>query len=84
MACRPNGFPQRRFSASVPCPELTSPILRWIMAEPAKKSKAKLILIAAGIVFVVIVAGLGYLGTVDMPPPKGKVEKTIPNDRFPK
>ena len=54
------------------------------MAEPAKKSKAKLILIAAGIVFVVIVAGLGYLGTVDMPPPKGKVEKTIPNDRFPK
>ena len=54
------------------------------MAEPAKKSKGKLILIAVGVVFVVIVAGLGYLGTVDLPPPKGKVEKPIPDDRFPK
>jgi flagellar basal body-associated protein FliL len=54
------------------------------MAEPAKKSKSKVILIALGVVVVVIIAGLGYLGTVDLPPPKGKVEKPISDDRFPK
>jgi flagellar basal body-associated protein FliL len=54
------------------------------MAEPAKKSSSKLVLIILGIVAVVIVAGLGYLGTVDLPPPKGKVEKPISDDRFPK
>ena len=54
------------------------------MAEPTSKSKSKLILVLIGIAFVVIVAGLGYLGTVDLPPPKGTVEKIIPDDRFPK
>jgi len=54
------------------------------MAEPAKNTKSKLVLIVIGVVFVVIVAGLGYLGTVDLPPPKGKVDKVISDDRFPK
>ncbi|HEX7007401.1 MAG TPA: hypothetical protein VF274_09685 [Alphaproteobacteria bacterium] len=54
------------------------------MAEPAKKTKTKLILAAVGVVFVVVVAGLAYLGTVDLPPPTGTVEKVIPDDRFPK
>jgi hypothetical protein len=54
------------------------------MAEPAKKSKSKLILTAVGVVFLAVAAGLAYLGTVDLPPPKGAVEKVIPDDRFPK
>ena len=44
----------------------------------------KLVLAAIGVVFLVVVAGLAYLGTVDLPPPKGTVEKVIPDDRFPK
>ena len=54
------------------------------MAEPVKKSKGKLILTAIGVVFVAGRRRVGYLGTVDLPPPKGKVEKPIPDDRFPK
>jgi hypothetical protein len=54
------------------------------MAEPAAKTKSKLILAVVGLVFLAVVAGLAYLGTVDLPPPKGAVEKVIPDDRFPK
>ncbi len=40
---------------------------------------AKIILI---VVAVVIVGGVAFLATWDMPPPTATVEKTIPNDRF--
>lgn len=54
------------------------------MAEPTKKSSSKLVLIVLGVVVVAVIVGLGYLGTVDLPPPKGKVEKVISDDHFPK
>ena len=42
----------------------------------------KLVLIAVGTVAVVVLVGVGYLATVDFPPPKEPVEKVIPDDRF--
>ena len=40
---------------------------------------AKIILI---LVAVVIVGGVAFLATWDMPPPTATVEKVIPSDRF--
>jgi hypothetical protein len=40
---------------------------------------AKIILI---LVAVVLVGGVAFLATWDMPPPTTTVEKVIPNDRF--
>lgn len=34
------------------------------------------------LVLLVIVGGVAFLATWDMPPPSSKVEKVIPNDRF--
>ncbi|MBB6210770.1 hypothetical protein [Novispirillum itersonii] len=33
-------------------------------------------------VLVLVVGGVGFLATWDMPPPSAHVEKVIPNDRF--
>ncbi len=30
----------------------------------------------------VVVGGIAFLATLDIPPPTHRVEKTIPNDRF--
>ena len=35
------------------------------------------------ILVLMIVAGIGYLATGDLPAPRAPVEKTVPNDRFP-
>ena len=34
------------------------------------------------IVVLMIVAGIGYLATGDLPAPRAPVEKVIPNERF--
>jgi hypothetical protein len=36
------------------------------------------------VVVVAIVGGAAFLATWDIPPPTAPVEKTIPNDRFPR
>lgn len=33
-------------------------------------------------VLILVVGGVGFLATWDMPPPSAPVEKVIPNDRF--
>ncbi|WP_019645805.1 hypothetical protein [Novispirillum itersonii] len=33
-------------------------------------------------VLILVVGGIGFLATWDMPPPSASVEKVIPNDRF--
>jgi hypothetical protein len=44
----------------------------------------RLALIAAAAVVVVLVGGAIFLATWDIPPPSAKVEKVLPNDRFPR
>lgn len=36
------------------------------------------------VIVVAIVGGAAFLATWDIPPPTAHVEKTIPNDRFPR
>ncbi len=36
------------------------------------------------ILALLVVVGLGYLATGDLPAPRAPVEKIVPNDRFPK
>lgn len=38
--------------------------------------------IAVILILVLVVGGVGFLATWDMPPPSATVEKIIPNDRF--
>ena len=45
---------------------------------------SKLSRIIALFVLVVIVAGAVFLATWQIPPPTAKVEKVIPNERFPR
>ena len=33
---------------------------------------------------VVVLGGLAVLATIDIPPPKTRIERTIPNDRLPR
>lgn len=35
-------------------------------------------------VIVLALAGAAFLATWDIPPPEGKIEKPIPNERFPR
>jgi hypothetical protein len=35
-------------------------------------------------VVLLVVAGIAFLATWDIPPPKAPVEKVVPNDRFPR
>ncbi|HEX2116483.1 MAG TPA: hypothetical protein VHM01_18915 [Alphaproteobacteria bacterium] len=42
-------------------------------------------LLIAALAFVVIVlGGLAVLATIDIPAPKTRIERTIPNDRLPR
>lgn len=34
------------------------------------------------LVLILVVGGVGFLATWDMPPPSSTIEKVIPNDRF--
>ncbi len=36
------------------------------------------------VILLLIVGGMGFLATWDMPPPSTKIEKVLPNDRFPR
>jgi hypothetical protein len=45
---------------------------------------SKLSRIIALFVLVVLVAGAVFLATWQIPPPTAKVEKVIPNERFPR
>ena len=45
---------------------------------------SKLSRIIALFVLVVIAAGVVFLATWQIPPPTAKVEKVIPNERFPR
>jgi hypothetical protein len=44
----------------------------------------RLALITAAAVVVVLVGGAIFFATWDIPPPSAKVEKVLPNDRFPR
>ena len=44
----------------------------------------RLALVAALLVVIVSVGGAIFLATWDIPPPSAKVEKVLPNDRFPR
>lgn len=45
---------------------------------------ARRVLILIAVMAVVLVAGVTYLATRDMPSPNKRIEKVIPNDRFPR
>jgi hypothetical protein len=45
-----------------------------------RKSRLVLIVIVLG----VLVAGAAYLATWEIPPPSAKVEKVLPDERFPR
>ena len=42
------------------------------------------LLIILAIVAVVVLGGIAVLATVDIPAPKSRIERTIPNDRLPR
>lgn len=44
----------------------------------------RIALAAAFIVVVALVGGAIFFATWDIPPPSAKVEKVLPNDRFPR
>ena len=44
---------------------------------------AKMSLIVAGLVAAVVLGGMAYLLTADIPAPSQPVSKTLNNDRFP-
>jgi hypothetical protein len=41
-------------------------------------------LIILAIVAVLVLGGIALLATVDIPAPKSRIERTIPNDRLPR
>jgi len=45
---------------------------------------SRIAIFAALLVAVVLVGGAIFLATWDIPPPSAKVEKVLPNDRFPR
>jgi hypothetical protein len=45
---------------------------------------SRLALFASLLVVVVLVGGAIFFATWDIPPPSAKVEKVLPNDRFPR
>jgi hypothetical protein len=42
------------------------------------------LLIILAIVAVLVLGGIALLATVDIPAPKSRIERTIPNDRLPR
>ena len=44
----------------------------------------RIALVAVVVVAVVLVGGAVFFATWDIPPPSAKVEKVLPNDRFPR
>ena len=42
------------------------------------------LLIILGAIAAVLVGGFALLATVDIPAPKSRIERTIPNDRLPR
>lgn len=45
---------------------------------------SKLATLLVALVLAVIVGGGIFLATFDLPPPSAKIEKVIPDDRFPR
>ncbi len=45
---------------------------------------SRLIMVGAGLVALLLVIGFIYLVTADIPAPSQPVERTLPDDRFPK
>ncbi len=43
---------------------------------------SKLSRIVLAVVLVIVVGGVAYLATFDLPSPSARVEKVIPDDRF--
>jgi len=41
-------------------------------------------IIASAVILGVLIGGAAFLAGWDIPPPSAKVEKTLPDDRFPK
>jgi hypothetical protein len=46
-------------------------------------SKRTLLIIVIALA-VIVLGGLAVLATIDMPAPKTRIERTIPNDRLPR
>jgi hypothetical protein len=44
----------------------------------------RILLIAVLAVVVIVLGGLAVLATIDIPAPKSRIERTIPNDRLPR
>ncbi len=73
---------------------MVRPICQWLfvdadspMASDAderelRRVTGRVLLIAAAIVVLAVVAGLGYLGWQPPTPTPVRMEKTIPNDKF--
>jgi len=56
----------------------------WSRVGGGAVTMARLLLIVIAFVIVVLAGGTAYLATRDMPPPSKRIEKVIPNDRFPR
>lgn len=56
----------------------------WSRVEGGAVTMARMLLILIAAVIVVLAGGTAYLATRDMPPPTKRIEKVIPNDRFPR
>lgn len=44
----------------------------------------RVIVVVAGLLLVVVGGGFAYLAAFDIPAPRAKIEKPIPNDRLPR
>ena len=58
--------------------------LRFSPDEARCGAEVQLFKFVAAILFIGIIAGGTFLATWDIPAPTEQVEKTIPNDRFPR
>ena len=70
---------------STPAPDCTSGVATWRGADgPEAERKEHMSRIGRVIIIVavvLIVGGIAFLATRDIPPPSAPVEKVIPNDR---